>query len=192
MLLSMACYFGQAAEDRVEAMLRFLSSEQMDDGGWNCDWHRKGATHSSFHTTISTLEALRAYEAARGKRRDVVSASRDGREFFLKHQLYRSHRSGKVVKPSFTKFSFPPRWFFDVLRGLEYFASAEAPWDERLGDPITVLLRRRTRDGRWRAQHRHTGKTFFELEPGREASRMNTLRALRVLRWLDRVRPTAV
>lgn len=191
MLLSMACYFGFERDDRAKAMLDWLLSEQMDDGGWNCHRQRKGAKHSSFHTTLSTLEGLRAFDAARGKRHDVRAAAGRGREFFLRHQLYRSHTTGRVVKASFAQFSFPPRWFFDVLRGLEYFASIGAAWDERLADPVSVVLQRRGKEGRWRAQNKHTGKTFFELESGREPSRINTLRALRVLAWVKAVRETS-
>lgn len=89
------------------------------------------------------------------------------------------------MRPSFAKLSFPTRWFFDVLRGLEHFSTVAAPWDERLGDAVDVLLSARTKDGRWRAQNRHSGKEHFRLEGGREPSRMNTLRVLRVLRWVD-------
>ena len=188
MLLSMACYFGLAGDDRSKAMLDWLLSEQMEDGGWNCARRRKGARHSSFHTTLSTLECLRAVETARLERHDAQTAAARGREFFLRHELYRSHTTGRVVKASFAQFSFPPRWFFDVLRGLEYFASIGAPWDERLADPVGVVLRRRGKDGRWRAQNKHTGKTYFELETGRGPSRVNTLRALRVLGWVQAVR----
>lgn len=59
MLLSMACYFGFAGDERCERMLAWLLDEQMADGGWNCE--RGRARHASFHTTISTLEALAAY-----------------------------------------------------------------------------------------------------------------------------------
>ncbi len=188
MLLSMACYFGLADDERCRRMLDWLLHEQMPDGGWNCERHR-GATHSSFHSTLSTLEALAAVEATLGRRRTLRLAGERGREFFLEHQLYRSSTTGEPVKASFTQFSFPPRWFFDVLRGLEHFASVRAPWDERLSDPVEVLKKRRKSDGRWRVQNKHTGRTYFELESGREPSRMNTLRALRVMRWLETVRP---
>jgi nucleotide-binding universal stress UspA family protein len=57
MLLSMAAYFGLAASDECERMIAWLLAEQMSYGGWNCD-RRNGATHSSFHTTTSSLEGL--------------------------------------------------------------------------------------------------------------------------------------
>lgn len=97
-------------------------------------------------------------------------------------------RTGKVVRPGFTKLSFSPRYFFDVLRGLEHFSSVDSSWDDRLGDAVGVLLSARTKGGRWRAQNWHTGKEYFRIEGGREPSRINTLRALRVLRWVGRQR----
>lgn len=191
MLLTIACYFGQQADARVDAMLLWLLGQCMPDGGWNCQHApgRRPAKHSSFHTTVSTLEALAAVAEARGQDSTIRSASEGAREFFLAHQLYRSSTTGEVVRPSFSMFSFPPRWYFDVLRGLEHFAAVDAPWDERLQDPVDVLLRRRGKDGTWKAQNFHAGRTWFRLEPAREPSRINTLRALRVVQWLERVRP---
>ena len=64
MLLRMACYYGFADDERAERMTEWLLADQMCDGGWNCRRTRGGATHSSFHTTISTLEGLAALDAA--------------------------------------------------------------------------------------------------------------------------------
>ena len=183
MLLAMACYFGFAEDERCDRMVQWLLGEQMPDGGWNCQ--RERARHASFHTTLSTLEGLAAFGTVRQPDAKIAAATARGRDYFLRHRLYRSERTGEIVRPSFSQLSFPPRWFFDVLRGLEHFASIDAPWDDRLGDAIVVLRSKRTKDGRWRAQNWHTGKVYFRLEGGREPSRMNTLRALRVLRWAE-------
>ena len=76
-----------------------LLEEQMSDGGWNCQ-RDYGATHSSLHTTISVLEGLRLYELRLGRRaRAIQAAQRRGREFLLVHRLFRSHRTGEVIKP---------------------------------------------------------------------------------------------
>jgi len=182
MLVSMACHFGLGRDERTSRMVGWLLREQMADGGWNCDRHR-GATHSSFHTTISTLEAFAAYETTVGVEPAIADASAAGRDFFLEHQLYRSSRTGSVVRSSFAKLAFPSQWYFDVLRGLEHFCAVNAPRDRRLDDPIEVV-RGRERNGRWTASQ-HSGRIHFRLEPPRQPSRMNTMRALRVLRWAD-------
>jgi hypothetical protein len=172
-------------------IIDYLLREQMDDGGWNCQRSR-GATHSSFHTTINVLEGLRAYVKTDGERtEEIVFAEARAREFFLAHRLYRSHRTGDVVNPCFTRFSFPPRWHHDVLRTLDYFRASDAPYDERLEDPITLLVRKRTKAGNWVLQNRHSGKTFFEMETVGKPSRWNTLRALRVIRWWDNAKENA-
>src|SRR5216683_8450839 len=110
----------------------------MPDGGWNCR-RFDGASHASVHTTISALEGLRFYELHRGRNaRAVQAAQRRGREFLLVHRLFRSHRTGEIIKPLFTRFAFPPRWHYDILRGLDYFQSVDAPRDPRLAEAIDI------------------------------------------------------
>jgi hypothetical protein len=127
------------------------------------------------------LEALLDYR--RFRKLPESEAEARGREFLLVHRMFRSHRTGQISKPEFTRFSFPPRWHYDVLRGLDYFREANASRDGRLSDAIRLVEQRRRPDGRWILQNRYPGKTFFELERVGEPSRWNTLRCLRVLRW---------
>ena len=95
----------------------------------------------------------------------------------------RSHRTGKVAKDEFTRLHFPPRWHYDVLRGLDYFRAANAPLDARLEDAIELVGARRQAGGMWPLARGYPGKVFFEMEETGQPSRWNTLRALRVLRW---------
>src|SRR5207302_6072800 len=127
-----------------------VAAQQMRDGGWNCcaTPGGGGATHGSFHTTISALEAFLEYERFRPDRAALTcKAQARGREFLLAHRLFRSHRTGEVVKPEMTRFAFPPRWHYDVLRGLDYFQQARASRDERLLDAIELVEKRRGPDG---------------------------------------------
>jgi hypothetical protein len=184
-VLSILSHF-EHDDDRLDQVAEHLLAEQMADGGWNCQ-RRRGAGHASVHTTINALEALRLYELHRGQMsRRVRAAQRRGREFLLTHRLYRSHRTGAVIKPAFTRFSFPPRWHYDVLRALDHFQAAGAPRDDRLTEAIDLVRGRRSRDGRWSLHSPHRGTTWFELEKPGGPSRWNTLRALRVLAWWDR------
>ncbi len=187
MYVALARYFGYR-DDRVAAAETWLLHNQLTDGGWNCQTVRFGDRHSSFHTSISVLESLAESERSAPGRSGIIQALAGGREFFLRHRLYMSHRDGTVVDAAFTRLSFPPRWHFDVLRGLDHFQSVRSAWDERFGDAIDVLLRRRRRDGAWPVQAKHAGKVWFDMEPTGAPSRWNTLRALRVLRWAE---PTA-
>ncbi|MEX1254531.1 MAG: hypothetical protein WEE64_09330 [Dehalococcoidia bacterium] len=180
--LSILSYF-QYGDDRLDAIAGHLIEQQMPDGGWNCRRPR-GATHASVHTTISALEGLRHYELHRGRQtRDVQLAKRRGREFLLDHRLFRSHRTGDVIKPVFTRFAFPAHWHYDILRALDYFRAVNAPRDERLAEEIDIVRSTRGDDGRWSLQQVWQGKTHFQLERRGQPSRWNTLRALRVLKW---------
>src|SRR6516225_9421645 len=172
-------------DDRLDTLACHLLDQQMPDGGWNCRL-RFGATHASVHTTISVLEGLRHYELHRRRKLGAVrAAQRRGREFLLVHRLFRSHRTGAVIKPIFVRFSFPPRWHYDILRALDYFQAVKAPRDPRLAEAIDIVRSTRGDDGRWRLQNCYKGKTYFELERLGAPSRWNTLRALRVLKWWD-------
>lgn len=185
MVLSILSHF-EYGDDRLDAIAEHLLGQQMPDGGWNCR-RPYGATHASVHTTINVLEGLRLYELHRGRHLGAVrAAQRRGREFLLVHRLFRSHRTGEIMKPVFTRFSFPPRWHYDILRALDYFQAVDAPCDQRLAAAIDIVRRSRRGHGRWSLQHSYKGKTYFELERLGAPSRWNTLRALRVLKWWDR------
>jgi hypothetical protein len=182
MVLSILSHF-QYDDARLDAIADNLLDQQMPDGGWNCQ-RPYGATHSSVHTTISALEGLRLYELHRARKgRAIRAAQGRGREFLLVHRLFRSHRTGEVIKAVFTRFAFPPRWHYDVLRALDYFQAVDAPRDPRLADAIDIVEKTQGEDGRWSLQHSYKGKTYFELEEKGTPSRWNTLRALRVVKW---------
>lgn len=69
-LVTNGCYFGVDMRPVVERLVR----ETLADGGWNCEAER-GATRSSFHTTMAVLEGLLAFEEATGG----TAASREAR-----------------------------------------------------------------------------------------------------------------
>lgn len=184
MVLSILAHF-RFPDERLHTVARHLLGQQMPDGGWNCRSY-DGDSHSSFNTTLLVLEGLREYELAYpGRAVEVRAAQRQGREFLLEHKLYRSHRTGEVVNQAMTRFPFPPRWHFDVLRGLDYFQACGADRDARLEDAIGLLKKKRKEDGRWPAYRGTSGRVFFEMEKPGEPGRGNTLRALRVLRWWE-------
>lgn len=188
MYIRLAGYFG-FDDRRVAEAIDWLLANQLDDGGWNCRTVRFGDRHSSFHTSISALEALAEVHRVDPTRSDIAAALAGGREFFLVHRLYKSHRNGSVVDPSMTRLSFPPRWRYDILRGLEHLAATGSSWDDRLGDALDVLNGRQRRDGRWPVQNKHAGKVWFDMETTGRPSRWNTLRALRVARWASSTGP---
>ena len=57
MFLNYACYFNANAAD-LHSIVDFIISEQMPDGGFNCESSRYNPVHSSLHTTLSILEGI--------------------------------------------------------------------------------------------------------------------------------------
>jgi hypothetical protein len=159
----------------------------MKDGGWNC-MHKNGATHSSVHSTLSVLEGLHEFQQCNNtyKRNEIVSACIKGHEFILLHNIYKSHRTGKVISPAFTLLSYPCRWKYDILRALEYFTDAGLPYDVRMEDALQLLLKKRRKDGTWPLQGVHPGLFHFHMEQAGKPSRWNTLRALYVLNHYEK------
>ncbi len=177
MVLTMLQAFGQDSE--VQERLRsFLLEVQLEDGGWNCEMD---SDHGSFHTALSVLEAFQGGPSSPA----IEHAAQRGREFFLAHRLYCSHRTGEVARPAFTRFPIPYSWHFDALRGLAYFASVGAPRDERLADAVALVRERQRADGRWKVNARATGQVHFELERAGQPSRWVTLHCLKILKWWE-------
>jgi hypothetical protein len=182
MTIVLGVYFGQD----VDGVVARLLGEQLEDGGWNCE-AENGSVRSSFATTIRVLEGLLAHERATGGSPESIAARRRGEEYLLERKLFRRKSTGEVVDPAWLQFSFPTRWHYDVLRGLEYFQAAGDLPDRRLDEAIHLLRSKRQPDGTWLLENTHPGKVHFRLEEGDgRPSRWNTLRALRVLNWVTR------
>jgi hypothetical protein len=174
-------YFHQ----NVEGIVARLLSEQLEDGGWNCEAER-GSVRSSFHTTINVLEGLLAFERATGGSPESIAARRRGEEYLLERKLLRRRSTGEIVNPAWLQFSFPPHWHYDVLRALDYSRSAGDKPDSRIEEAITSARSKQQSDGTWLLENTHPGKVHFPLEDGdNQPSRWNTLRALRVLGWYE-------
>ncbi|HZY46219.1 MAG TPA: hypothetical protein VFE96_00335, partial [Candidatus Bathyarchaeia archaeon] len=178
--VALGAYYGQDVEGIVSRLL----TEQLDDGGWNCEVEN-GSVRSSFDTTINVLEGLLAYEQATGST-ESRAAKRRGEEYLLERKLFRRKSNGEVVRPGYLQFSFPTLWHYDVLRALDYFRQAGDPPDHRVDEAIQILRSKKQPDGRWLLENTHRGKVHFALEEGdARPSRWNTLRALRVLNWYE-------
>ncbi len=183
MVLSLLAYF-RYPDERLPAIAKHLLEQQMADGGWNCESYN-GATHSSFHTTISVLEGLWEYEKTFGSKTEIAAARARAHDFLWLHRLYRSHRTGEIFDQKMTRLTFPPRWRFDLMRVLDYFQDCNASHDDRATEGIDLLCSKQRKDGTWPLNSGMSGRFFFHMEKPGQPSRMNTLRALRVLRWWD-------
>jgi hypothetical protein len=179
-VLALGGYFGRPNE----SLARRLLSEQLEDGGWNCEAPK--SARSSFHTTICVLEGLLEYERAVGSVPEMAAARRRGEGYLLARGLFRRLSNGEVVDPEFLGFGYPPRYEYDVLRGLDYLRSAGVAPDARVAEAVEVVRERRQPDGRWFLDRTHEEAIAVPLgERVDEPSGWNTLRALRVLRWFE-------
>jgi transcriptional regulator with XRE-family HTH domain len=182
MAVAIGSYFGENVEGIVDRLL----GEQLADGGWNCEAER-GSIRGSFDTTISVLEGLLEYERANGGLARVADVRHTGEEYLLERRLLRRLSTGEVIDQAWTQFSYPPRWHYDVLRGLDYFRSAGSEPDGRFAEAIELVASKRQPDGRWLLENTYPGRVHFEIDEGDgKPSRWNTLRAMRVLAWAGR------
>ncbi len=183
------CINGQVAasgayfRQDVKRIIDRLLSEQLLDGGWNCE-SANGSTRSSFNTTICVLEALLEYELAGGRSIEVIEARLRGQEYLLQRRLLRRQTTGEIIDPAWMRFSFPTWWHYDVLRALEYLRRADVTPDERVAEAIELVESKRDTNGLWPLENQHPGTMPIEVDEGEgRPSRWNTLRALRVLDW---------
>ncbi len=182
---AVGAYFGQD----VRSIVARLLTEQLPDGGWNCE-AENGSTRSSFNTTICVLEALLEYERAGAASPEVTAARLCGQDYLLERRLFRRRSTGEVIArdrkggTSWTRFAFPTWWHYDVLRGLEYLRRAGVRPDERVAEAIDVVASKRDGAGRWSLETRYPGAMPVEVDADEgQPSRWNTLRAYRVLNW---------
>jgi len=182
MFMNYACYF-KADETELHSIVDFVIAQQMPDGGFNCRFNRQGAVHSSLHSTISVLEGIREYAANGYQYRlaELEGIAAGAREFILHHQLFRSHRTGETIDRRMLMLSYPSRWYYDILRALDYFQAAGIEYDPRMALALNVLKSKQRKDLTWPLQAKHPGETHFDMEKPGGPSRWNTLRALRVL-----------
>lgn len=114
----------------------------------------------------------------------MAKARKRAENYMLERRMFRSLRTDEVIDNRWLRFSFPPFWHYDVLRGLDYLRDAGIKPDGRVKEAVEIVMKRRHQNGRWPVNllHREWIPLQMETETGR-ASRWNSLRALRVLRW---------
>lgn len=183
MVLNYASYF-RAKENYLESVVDFLLSEKMRDGGFNCQSNRKGAVHSSFHTTLSVMEGILEYRknGYTYRLKELIKAELTSREFILMHKLFRSDHTGKIINSNFLKLYYPPRWYYDIFKALDYFQAANVKYDKRMDEAVGIILEKRNKEGQWLLPAAHPGQVHFTMEQAGKPSRWNTLRALRILK----------
>jgi len=189
--LSTCTYFGLAGDHRVKYLADSLIEWQWPDGGWNCDRDPK-ARHSSFYETIAPLLGLYKYYRATGDKTYFDAAEKAG-EFFLRHQLFRSEKTGKVINKEWLKLHYPLYWHYDILHGLKILMLLDTLKDKRCHEALDIIESKRRSDGTWHVEG------YYWCPPGRQGANSEvvnwgrggpnewiTLAALRVLKAAGR------
>jgi hypothetical protein len=180
--VAIGSYFGQDVRGIVDRLL----TEQMDDGGWNCE-QEIGSTRGSFDSTLNVLEGLLEYERSAGADADVSAARIRGEEYLLARRLLFRLSDGEIGQKRWLYNGFPNAWFYDVARVLDYLRAARPSADERMIDALDILESKRGADGRWPMDHAYHDAQLVDFGDSEgQPSRWITLRALRTLRWAGR------
>jgi hypothetical protein len=185
--LAVGVRLGLADDPRVRLLAESLANWQWPDGGWNCA-PRPDTTHSSFYESAVPLWGLAEYARATGDS-SATDAARRSAEFFLEHEVYKSHTTGRVGDARWMGLTWPPYYRYDVLWGLTVVARAGALPDDRAKDALAFLREKQLPDGRWPATDAWRWRSPGMAKPDREVvdwpqkgpSEMITLNALRVL-----------
>jgi hypothetical protein len=199
--LGVCSRLGLAGDPRAERLARSLVEWQWPDGGWNCDV-RKEARHSSFYESLAPLWGLTEYRRATHDQ-ESSGAAEKAVEFFLRHLLFRSCSTGKVINYQWLKLHYPLYWHYDILQALRIMMLANRLGDPRTEEALDIVESKRLKDGRWRpegyywyprnrtktTEGRRVSSGGEVVDWGRDGpNEMITLNALRVLRGSGRIR----
>ncbi len=141
--------FGYGEDRRVKKAIDWMPEQQLDDGGWNCNYPEKKVKHSSFMSSIEPLWAYSEIPRAEWTRKMKRSVE-EGAEFLLMHRVYKSdHHHWKHSLPFATSLHFPMYYYYDALHGLRVLAKLGYGDDERVKDAAHLILSKRTPEGKW-------------------------------------------
>jgi hypothetical protein len=163
----------------------------MTDGGWNCEQER-GSTRGSFDSTLNVLEGLLEHERSTGSNGSVAAARQRGEEYLLERRLLWRLSDGEIGQKRWLYVGFPNKWFYDVVRVLDYLRAARAEPDPRMAEALDIVASKRDSDGRWPLDHAYHDRLLVDFGDAEgQPSRWITLRALRILRWAGRIETPA-
>ncbi|MDQ2854096.1 MAG: hypothetical protein M3R32_04470 [Chloroflexota bacterium] len=185
--VAIGAYFGRDVRGIVDRLL----GEQMADGGWNCE-QENGSIRGSFDSTINVLEGLLEYERSTGADSDVAAARGRGEEYLLARRLLHRLSDDEIGQRRWLYSGFPDGWFYTLPRVLDYFRVARMGPDERMTEALEIVRSKRRPDGQWPLDHAYHDASLVDFgEREDEPSRWITLRALRVLRWVEKANRSA-
>jgi hypothetical protein len=189
--LAVCSRLGLAHDPRVSLLAESLMNWKWPDGGWNCAVRASGR-RSSFHESLAPAWGLFEYWRATGAPAAHEAALRTA-ELLLDHRLFRSRRTGAVIRRERLALHYPPYWHYDILQALLVLSRMGLARDARAADALAMLQRRQHSDGRWQPDAwwwRPPGMPRGHVEVvdwGQSGpNEMITLNALRILKAAQR------
>jgi hypothetical protein len=182
--------FGYVDHPKVESAFNWLVKNQASLGGWSCFGSGRN---------LDSWEGLSAFAIYPRQKwtRSMKRCVEMGAEFYLQREL---HKQGPYYSPWY-RFHYPIHYYYDLLVGLDFLTALGYVDDRRLKHAVSVLKKKRRRDGKWNldAVHPNVGGAMaswhkkhpnqkpipFALESPGQPSKMITLIAMRVLSRLD-------
>lgn len=168
----------------MSPLVNRLLSEQLEDGGWNCE-ALNGSTRSSFDSTLGVLEGLIEFTKRHGHDDRVEAATERALEYLYARRLFRRLSDGEIPREYYLFFPFPHRHHYNVLRALDLIRYSGRTPDSRCEEAVQIVRERRGGDGRWIHEGTPKGRNYFPLETIGEPGRWITLVGTRVLDWWD-------
>lgn len=178
--------FGYVDHPKVRSAFEWLVKNQDKNGGWSC--YGSGRNLDSWEG----LSAFAAYPRQKWTK-GMKDAVERGAAFYLEREM---HKQGERYEPWY-RFHYPVHYYYDLLVGLDFMTALGYGDEPGLHPAISLLKKKRRSDGRWLldathpdleggiadwyAKHPKERPTPFSLETPGEASKMITLRAMRVL-----------
>jgi hypothetical protein len=182
--------FGYTEHPRVRSAFEWLVRNRAKLGGWSCFGSGRN---------LDSWEGMSGFAVYPRQKwtRSMKHSVELGAEFYLEREL---HKQGPQYRPWY-RFHYPIHYYYDLLVGLDFMTALGYGDDKRLGYALSLLKKKRRRDGKWLLEAVHpdveggTAKGYeklnpvrFSLEESGEPSKMITLKAIVVLNRVENLR----
>lgn len=184
--------FGQ--DERVAAATEWVARAIVDDG--TIRYYASGTSGPGFVCSINEGQPCGwgANKALRGllsvpedqRTRLIERALAAGAEFLIsRNPLEADYPFTERVSSTWFKLGFPMSYWSDVLETVANLVALGYAQDKRLQPALDWILAKADEQGRWKLQNGLNRKMWADIEAQGKASKMVTLRALRMLRAAD-------
>ena len=185
---------GYAADPRLQKSVNWEASATTGDG--DIRYYKSGTTGPCFACVANggLPCAWGATKAVKGLLATaptqwtpaVASAIKAGIDLLFSRDLaVADYPCADRISASWFKFGFPLSYRSDVLETVKVFAALGYGQDPRLANTRALILSKQDSQGRWALERTLNGKMWIDIEAKGKPSKWVTLRALRVLKYLD-------